>query len=224
MRRRQFIALFGGAAAGSFAAAAPALAQRPDKVPRVGILTPAQNGATPVLEALRKGLADFGYVDGKTIQLDFRFAKGNIDALRALAAELAQIPVDLIVTVIVLTTTGRIGSVEPLAMRSAGSEVSCVLFALAAANFGSAFGSGLDSTLGSGLLATAFGSGFDAGLVPILATATAFGSLAASGASASATIVAVRLVEANVIFALISSRILASRLPALLPPMTTATR
>jgi putative ABC transport system substrate-binding protein len=98
MRRRQFIALFGGAAAGSFAAAAPALAQRPDKVPRVGILTPAQNGATPVLEALRKGLADFGYVDGKTIQLDFRFAKGNIDALRVLAAELAQIPVDLIVT------------------------------------------------------------------------------------------------------------------------------
>jgi ABC transporter substrate binding protein len=71
--------------------------QRPDKVPRIGVLTPAQSDATPILDALRKGLADFGYMDGKTIRLDFRFAKGNTDALRAHAAELAQIPVDVIV-------------------------------------------------------------------------------------------------------------------------------
>jgi len=66
-------------------------------VPRVGILTPAQNGATPIFDAFRQGLRDLGYVDGKTIVLDFRFAKGNIDALPELAVELVRIPVDVIV-------------------------------------------------------------------------------------------------------------------------------
>jgi len=64
----------------------------------VGILTPAENAETPIFDAFRKGLRDLGYIDGKTIVLDFRFAKGNMDALSGLAAELVRSNVDVIVT------------------------------------------------------------------------------------------------------------------------------
>src|SRR5262245_65945482 len=98
MKRREFITLLGGATAvGSVTSVIPATAQQPEKVPRVGILTPAENGATPIFDAFRQGLRDLGYVDGKTIVLDFRFAKGNIDALPELAVELVRTPVDVIV-------------------------------------------------------------------------------------------------------------------------------
>src|SRR5262245_43644423 len=98
MKRREIITLLGGAAAvGSVTSVIPATAQQPGKVPRVGILTPAENCATPIFDAFRQGLRDLGYVDGKTIVLDFRFAKGNIDALPELAVELVRIPVDVIV-------------------------------------------------------------------------------------------------------------------------------
>ena len=98
MRRREFMALLGGAAAaGSVMPVVPATAQQSGKVPRVGILTPAENDATPIFDAFRKAVRDLGYVDAKTIILDFRFAKGNMDALRGLAAELVRIPVDVIV-------------------------------------------------------------------------------------------------------------------------------
>jgi ABC transporter substrate binding protein len=98
VRRREFITFLGGAAAaGSVARVIPATAQQPGKVPRVGILTPAENAETPIFDAFRKGLRDLGYIDGKTIVLDFRFAKGNMDALSGLAAELVRSPVDVIV-------------------------------------------------------------------------------------------------------------------------------
>jgi putative tryptophan/tyrosine transport system substrate-binding protein len=98
MNRRTFITLVGGAAAaGSVTRVIPATAQQPGKVPRVGILTPAENAETPIFDAFRKGLRDLGYVDGKTIVLDFRFAKGNMDALTGLAVDLARSPVDVIV-------------------------------------------------------------------------------------------------------------------------------
>jgi putative tryptophan/tyrosine transport system substrate-binding protein len=98
MKRREFITLLGGAAAaGSVTRVIPAMAEQPGKVPRVGILTPAENAATPIFDAFRKGLRDLGYVEGKTIVLDFRFAKGSINALTGLAAELVRSPVDVIV-------------------------------------------------------------------------------------------------------------------------------
>src|SRR5271166_4437313 len=98
MKRREFIKLVGGAAAaGWITSAVPAMAQQPGKLPRVGILSPADSDATPIFDAFRQGLRHLGYVDGKTIILDFRFAKGNMDALSGLASELVRIPVDVIV-------------------------------------------------------------------------------------------------------------------------------
>jgi putative tryptophan/tyrosine transport system substrate-binding protein len=94
-RRREFVALIGSTALGWPLAAS---GQQPTKVPRIGILTPAESDATPIFSGLRRGLRDLSYIEGATIILDFRFGKGNLDALPELAAELVRVPVDLIVT------------------------------------------------------------------------------------------------------------------------------
>jgi putative ABC transport system substrate-binding protein len=96
IRRREFITLVGGAAA---AWPLAARAQPPTgKVPRVGILSPAGSVAAATLAAFRQGMRDLGYIEGRTIVLDFRLANGDLNALPALAAELVGIPVDVIVT------------------------------------------------------------------------------------------------------------------------------
>jgi putative ABC transport system substrate-binding protein len=94
MRRREFITLLGGAAAWPLAARA----QQAAKMPRVGILSPAASETATTLTAFRDGIRDLGYIEGKTIALDFRLSKGIMDALPALAAELVRIPVNVIVT------------------------------------------------------------------------------------------------------------------------------
>jgi ABC-type uncharacterized transport system substrate-binding protein len=94
IRRREFITLLGGAATWPLAASA----EQPAKVPRVGILSPAPNETAATLTAFREGIRDLGYVEGQTIELDFRLSKGIMDVLPALAAELVRIPVNVIVT------------------------------------------------------------------------------------------------------------------------------
>jgi putative ABC transport system substrate-binding protein len=94
VRRREFIALLGGAAAWPLAARA----QQSAKVPRIGILSPAASETAATLTAFREGIRNLGYVEGQTIALDFRLSKGMMDALPALAAELVRIPVNVIVT------------------------------------------------------------------------------------------------------------------------------
>jgi putative tryptophan/tyrosine transport system substrate-binding protein len=73
--------------------------QPPAKVPRIGFLsgTSAVSGAAAV-EAFRQGLREHGYVEGQNIVVDYRFAEAEADQRRALAAELVQLPVDVIVT------------------------------------------------------------------------------------------------------------------------------
>jgi putative tryptophan/tyrosine transport system substrate-binding protein len=92
MRRREFITLLGGAAAMPLTARA----QQPGKVPRLGYLGfgPASAYDTR-LEALRAGLRDLGYVEGKNIVIEFRWAD-RVDQLPALAAELVRMKVDVI--------------------------------------------------------------------------------------------------------------------------------
>src|SRR5882762_8511218 len=68
------------------------------KLPRVGILTPADNDRTPVFAAFREGLRDLGYVDGRSIVLDYRFARGDFSVFPQLAADLVTSGVDVIVT------------------------------------------------------------------------------------------------------------------------------
>jgi putative ABC transport system substrate-binding protein len=92
LRRREFITLLGGAAAWPIAARAQQLA----KVPRIGFLRfgPASANDGRV-EALRGGLHQLGYVEGKNVVIEFRWAE-TVDQLPELAAELVRMNVDVI--------------------------------------------------------------------------------------------------------------------------------
>jgi len=90
MRRREFIALLGGAvAAGPLLARAQQLA----KIPRIGIIDDS-----PIWNAFRQGLRDLGYLEGQNIAFEYRYAGGLPDRLAWVAAELVRRPVDLIAT------------------------------------------------------------------------------------------------------------------------------
>ena len=69
-----------------------------DRMPCVGVLWVApESVVTPFQEMVRQGLRDLGYVEGKTIRIEARFADGRPDRMAALAAELVALPVDVIV-------------------------------------------------------------------------------------------------------------------------------
>src|SRR5262245_48252371 len=98
MRRRDFIKVFAGCVA---ARPLATHAQQTTKVPRIGILTPgrADNSDTS-LQSLNAFVAAFrklGYVEGQNIAFERKFADGNVDRLRALATELVEHRVDVIV-------------------------------------------------------------------------------------------------------------------------------
>jgi putative ABC transport system substrate-binding protein len=82
-----------------FALCGPTFAQQPKKIPRIGVLTGGSASAnTGRHEAFRQGLREVGYVEGKSIILEWRNADGKIANLPALAAELVRLKVDVIVT------------------------------------------------------------------------------------------------------------------------------
>jgi putative ABC transport system substrate-binding protein len=95
MRRRSVIA---GLAVLLLGAERPSAQQTPVKIPRVGILSPADSDKTPIFDAFRQGLRDLGYVEGRNIILEFRLAHGDYTLFPRLAAELVNLPVDVIVT------------------------------------------------------------------------------------------------------------------------------
>ena len=96
MGRRTFI---GGVAAALLSVLLAARAQQPAKVYRIGILEaiPAKQNAAN-LAALRKGLGDRGYLEGRNLIIEYRSADGNADRFPALASDLVRLNVDLIVT------------------------------------------------------------------------------------------------------------------------------
>ena len=82
-----------------FALTSSAGAQQPARVPRIGFLS----ATSPTIiasrvAAFRQGLGDLGYVESKNILTEYRFAQGNLERLRKLAAELVGLKLDAIVT------------------------------------------------------------------------------------------------------------------------------
>jgi len=74
-------------------------AQQPKKIPRIGYLGAVSPSANAVrIEAFRQGMRELGYVEGKNIVIEWRFAEGKLDRLPALAAELVRLKVDVIIT------------------------------------------------------------------------------------------------------------------------------
>src|SRR5947207_8977620 len=73
-------------------------AQPPPKVPRIGFLAAVSPSAvSDRVEAFRHGLRELGYVEGKNIVIEYRYAEGKHDRLPKLAAELVRLNVDVIV-------------------------------------------------------------------------------------------------------------------------------
>jgi putative tryptophan/tyrosine transport system substrate-binding protein len=97
MRRRDFIARLG--AAGAYAAVPRlALAQQGTRLRRVAILIQVTEtaGFTALIAALRNDLAKLGWVEGRNLQIDVRYGQGDVDRMRANAAELIGLAPDVI--------------------------------------------------------------------------------------------------------------------------------
>jgi putative ABC transport system substrate-binding protein len=74
-------------------------AQQPGKIPRIGYLNASSaSSAASRVEAFRRGMRELGYVEGKNIVIEYRFAEGKLERLRPLTTELVQLNVDLIVS------------------------------------------------------------------------------------------------------------------------------
>ncbi|MEX3985467.1 ABC transporter substrate-binding protein [Paraburkholderia sp. EG287A] len=79
----------------------PSEAQQAAKIPRIGFLAP-QGRSLPLFDAFRKGLANFGYIDGKNIVIEPRFAEGHYERFPEIISELVGRKID------VLAVTGAV--------------------------------------------------------------------------------------------------------------------
>jgi putative ABC transport system substrate-binding protein len=141
MDRRAFIGTLTG---GLLAAPLAAEAQQVGRVWRIGFL----GAATPSVwasrvEALRAGLRDLGYVEGKNIVIEFRWANGMYDRLPDLAAELTRLKIDVLVTA---GTPGALSAKRatttiPIVMAASGDAIATGLVASLARPGGNITGS-----------------------------------------------------------------------------------
>jgi putative tryptophan/tyrosine transport system substrate-binding protein len=117
-----------------FAAAFTADAQQPVKFPRIGYLNASSSSTNPArIQAFRQRLRELGYVEGKNIVIEYRYADGKLDRLPDLVAELVQLKVDVIVTA---------GGTATLAAKKAGVTMPIVF-----GNVGDPVGTGIVSSL-----------------------------------------------------------------------------
>jgi putative ABC transport system substrate-binding protein len=118
-----------------FAPCYSASAQQPAKIPRIGFLTNSSSKTVdnPRHDAFRQGLRELGYVEGKNIVIEWRFAAGQQERQRAMASELARLKVDAIVAV---------GTGDIRAAREASTTIPIVMV-----SGGDAVGSGLVASL-----------------------------------------------------------------------------
>jgi ABC-type uncharacterized transport system substrate-binding protein len=108
MRRREFIAGLGGAAAWPLAASA----QQGDRVRRIGVLMSWDENDPAVktyFSAFTQALVDLGWTDGRNVRMDVRWAGADINRIRALAQELVSLQPDII-----LASSTPMGALSPI--------------------------------------------------------------------------------------------------------------
>jgi putative ABC transport system substrate-binding protein len=100
MRRRAFLSAIGVAIAAHLPPLATSWAQPPARLPRIGVLSPGSDMPNAMIAGLREGLKEAGYVEGRNVQVEYRWAEGRLERLPALAAELVALRPDVIVSVV----------------------------------------------------------------------------------------------------------------------------
>ena len=117
MKRRHFITLLGGAAAWPFAA------HTQEPMALIGFLGPFSAAATPNVAALLDGLKQAGYIEGRNLAMEYRFAEGHFDRLPALAADLPVIRSTKFELVINASTARMLGLTLPDQLLALADEV-----------------------------------------------------------------------------------------------------
>jgi putative ABC transport system substrate-binding protein len=130
MNRRVFIGTLAG---GLLAAPLAAEAQQAEKVYRVGILSAGQQNLRETDAVFPQALRELGWIEGKNVVFETRYADDRLDRLPELAAELIRLKVDLIVTY---------GTLAPLAAKRATATIPIVM-----SSAGDPLGSGLVASL-----------------------------------------------------------------------------
>jgi putative tryptophan/tyrosine transport system substrate-binding protein len=104
IQNRKWVGVFSIVVA--FAMWTVAQAQQPKKVPRIGYVSGSGDANNPGsnVEAFRQGLRDLGYVEGKNILVEYRYAEGKLDRAPDLVAELVQLKVDVLVSAFLTAT------------------------------------------------------------------------------------------------------------------------
>jgi putative ABC transport system substrate-binding protein len=121
MRRREFISLIGGAAAWPLAVQA----QQPAKVPIIGFLGPGTPSAWSAwTAAFVQRLRELGWIEGRTVAIEYRWAEGSTERFGEIAAELVRLKVDVIVTVGgAVLAAKEVTSVIPIVFAAANDPV-----------------------------------------------------------------------------------------------------
>jgi putative ABC transport system substrate-binding protein len=123
-RRKLLVTL--GAGALAFAALPGSFGQQQGKVWRVGFLLPASASlSSSNTNAFLKGMRELGYVEGKNLVIEWRFADGKLERLPGLAAELVQLKVDIIVTAgsPAISAAQKATTTIPIVMATVGDPV-----------------------------------------------------------------------------------------------------
>ena len=125
MRRRQFVGILGGAALWPFAARSQGTA-----APVIGFLSPSTNSAANT-EGFFVGVRELGYVDGRNIRIESRWADGKLDQLPKLAAELVRLNVSVLVTSVTEASlqAKKATATIPIVMVAVGDPVAAGLVA-----------------------------------------------------------------------------------------------
>jgi putative ABC transport system substrate-binding protein len=130
LNRRVFVGVFIAALFGVYG---PAFPQKTERLPRVGVLVSA-TPPHPFADAFRRGLQPLGYVEGENIAVEWRYTEGKSDRAAALARELVQLDVNVIVAHFTPAVRAAMVATQtiPIVMAPAGAPVqSCFVDNLA---------------------------------------------------------------------------------------------